>query len=529
MPCSWRKSKDANPTPSPRTFQRYCNRLYNPRCYNCSEVGHISKNCTTPCSICKEPSHSNFICEVNPINHDHKPQGLMMAEQKFEAEKHTLSSSTTPQPLNKKSNLEYIVDPDGPSFPFTLIRKRQVRSRGPSPGCKLTPPPMKRTDREDTQSPSTFLPHIHDEPGEGLEHPSNPDPLRKPPFLPSLPAQNEDVFKNEDHYPCLPDLNKYLPFEDDPRYNIVTVEFVPESPRTGGGFSDLPSETPSLEASPAGTAAWGHRATGQEGKEGGPAAFRSHHCSHPGQMGPAMVSRVNSPGFGPIRSLNTVEVDGQGLLADPADLEEPIRSACGNKFNAHSALYNVAVGNQPIILRACQDAKGPAAFSYSCNLSQTIKSHVFQGARGQHTSYDPCNLDQPIKSPGATCNSMHMAPSESSNLNEPITPDNAMESNSPNVLINDCNLNGPITPDDAMDINSPNLLINNCNLDEPIRPCDSMRTGAPNVLSNNCNSDGPIRSGAAGAKFAHPDQAGCPTPGHPIRSCVAKETNAPNT
>ncbi|KAJ9059104.1 hypothetical protein DSO57_1005904 [Entomophthora muscae] len=447
----------------------------------------------------------------------------MMAEQKFEAEKHALSSFTTPQPLNKKSNLEYIVDPDSPSFSFTLICKCQVCSRGPSPGCKLTPPPMKRTDQEDAPSPSAFLPHIHDETGEGLEHPSNPDPPRKPPSLPLPPRacmhdnkwnpchpnrfvslENEDVFKNEDHYLCLPDLNKYLLFEDNPHYNIVTVESVPESLRTSSRFSDLPSETPSLEVSPTGAAAWRHRATSQEGKGKGPAAFGSHHCSHPGQMGPAMVSRVNSPGFGPIRFLNTVEVDRLGLLADPADLEEPIRSACGSKFNAHSALYNFADGKQSIKLHASQDARRPAALSNSCNLDQPIKLYAPQDARAQHALYNPRDLAQPIISSGATCNSMQMAPSESSNLNKPITPDNAMESNSPNVLINDCNLNGPITPDDTMDINSPNVLI------------------------NNCDSDGPIRSGATGAKFTHPDQAGCPTPGHPIRSRVAKETNAPN-
>ncbi|KAJ9081936.1 hypothetical protein DSO57_1009640 [Entomophthora muscae] len=281
----------------------------------------------------------------------------MMAEQNFEAGKRALSSSATPQPLNKKSNLEYIVDPNGPSFPFTLICTCQVCSRGPSPGREPTPPPMKCTDREDVPSPSMFLPHIHDEPGEGLEHPSNPDPPCKPPFLPLPPCayvcdskwnpchpnrfvslENEDVFENEDHYLCLPDLDKYLPFKDDPHYNIVTVESVPEYPRTSGGFSDLPSETPSLEASPAGKAAWGHRATGQEGKGKEPTAFGSHHCRHPGQMGPAMVSWVNSPGFGPIRSLNTVEADGLGLLADPADLSKPIRSACSSKFNANPTL-----------------------------------------------------------------------------------------------------------------------------------------------------------------------------------------------
>ncbi|KAJ9050565.1 hypothetical protein DSO57_1013366 [Entomophthora muscae] len=287
--------------PSPRTFQRDRNRLYSPCCYNCSELGHISKDCTAPCSICKEPSQSNFICEFNPINHDCKPQGLMMAEQNFEAGKRALSSSATPQPLNKKSNLEYIVDPDGPSFPFTLIFKRQVCSQGPSPGCKLTPPPMKCTDHKDTPSPYVFLPHIHDETREGLEHPSNLDPLRKPPSSPLPPCayvsdskwnpchpnrfvslENEDAFKNKDHYLCLPDLNKYLLFEDNPHYNIVTVESVPKSPRTDSSFLDLHSGTPSLEVSPAGAAAWGHKATSQEGKEGGPMASGSHHCSHPG-------------------------------------------------------------------------------------------------------------------------------------------------------------------------------------------------------------------------------------------------------
>ncbi|KAJ9063021.1 hypothetical protein DSO57_1004315 [Entomophthora muscae] len=172
--------------PSPCTVQRDCNCPYNPCCYNCSELGHISKDCTAPCSICKEPFHSNFTCEINPINHDHKPQGLMIAEQTFEAGKCALSSSATPQPLNKKSNLEYIVNPDGPSFPFNLIRKCQVCSRGPSPGCKLTPPRMKCTDCKDTLSPSVFIPHTLGEAVEDVDNPTNPDPPRKPPSSPSL-------------------------------------------------------------------------------------------------------------------------------------------------------------------------------------------------------------------------------------------------------------------------------------------------------------------------------------------------------
>ncbi|KAJ9051587.1 hypothetical protein DSO57_1003141 [Entomophthora muscae] len=189
MPCSWRRSKDANPTPLPsRTFQRDRNHPYNPHCYNCSELGHISKDCTAPCSIFKEPSHSNFICEFNTINHDCKPQGLMMAEQNFEAGKHALSSSVTSQPLNKKSNLEYIVNPDDPSFPFTLICKHQVCSQGPSLGCKLTPPPMKCTDCKDTPSPSAFLPHFPGVAVKDVNKPTNPDLPHKPPSSPSCPT-----------------------------------------------------------------------------------------------------------------------------------------------------------------------------------------------------------------------------------------------------------------------------------------------------------------------------------------------------
>ncbi|KAJ9063082.1 hypothetical protein DSO57_1004012 [Entomophthora muscae] len=405
---------------------------------------------------------------------------------------------------------------------------------------------MKCTDRKDTPSPSVLLPHIHDETVEDLNHPSNPDPPCKPPSSPLPPRmyvrdskwnpchpnrffslETKDELEIEDHYLCLPDLDKYLPFKDNPRYNIVTVESVPKSPHTSS-FSHLPSDTPSLEASPAGAAAWGRRATGQESKDKSPAAFGSHHCSHPAQLGPAMVSRVNSPGFGPLRFPNTAEEDGQGLLADPANLGEPIRSAHGTKVNAQIALYNVDLSNQPIILRACQDAKGPATLSSSCNLSQPIISHASQDARGQHTLYKPCNLGQPIISSGTTCNSMHMAPSESSNLGEPITPNNAMEIDSANVSNNNCNLSGPITPDDAMKIDSPTALINNCNFNEPIRPCSTMGTSAPNVLSNNCNSDGPIRSGAAGTNFTHTDQTGCPIPSQPIRPRVTKGTDAPN-
>ncbi|KAJ9059473.1 hypothetical protein DSO57_1002050 [Entomophthora muscae] len=83
----------------------------------------------------------------------------MMAEQNYDVEKYALSSSATPRPMNKKSTLEYMIDPNGPCFPFTLLPKQRATiSRGPSPGCELTPLPLKRTDRENTPSPSNFPP-----------------------------------------------------------------------------------------------------------------------------------------------------------------------------------------------------------------------------------------------------------------------------------------------------------------------------------------------------------------------------------
>ncbi|KAJ9055573.1 hypothetical protein DSO57_1002451 [Entomophthora muscae] len=406
---------------------------------------------------------------------------------------------------------------------------------------------MKRTDHKDVLSSSAFPPLAHGEAGDNLDHPSNPDPPRKPPSSPLPPRafvrnskwnpchpnrfvslEIEDVLEVEDHYPCLPDLDKYLPFEDNPRYNIVTVESVPKSPRSKGAFPNLPSETPSLEASPAGAAAWGHRATGQESKDKGPTAFGSHHCSHPGPLGPAMMSRVNSPGLGPIRSLNTYDRVVHSLLPDSADLGEPIRSGCGTKFNAQSSLYDVDFNFQPIKLRACLDAKGPAALSNPGNLNQPIRLHAPQDASAQRALYNPRDLAQPIISSGATCNSMHMASSEFSNLDELITPNDAMEVDSANILINNCNLSGSITPYDAMEVDSPNVLINKCNLNEPIKPLNAMETDTPDVLPNNCNSYGPIRSGAAGAKFNRSDQAGCPTHGQPIKTRNTKTSNIPN-
>ncbi|KAJ9079502.1 hypothetical protein DSO57_1034768 [Entomophthora muscae] len=357
---------------------------------------------------------------------------------------------------------------------------------------------MKRTDCEDVLSPSVFFPHTLGEAVKDVDNSTNPDPPRKPPSSPSLSRMymhdskwnpcypnrfaslaDEDVVEVDDHYLCLPDFDEYLLFEDNLRYNIVTVESVPDSSRINGSFTDLPSGTPSLEASPAGAAVWGRRDAGQKSKDKIPEAFGSHHYSHPTQMGPAMMSQENSPGLGPIRSLNTAEGMEHGLLPDLADLGEPIRFVCSKKFNAKLTSYNVDIGNQPIKLRACQDA------------------------RDQHALYNPCNLAQSINSSGATCNSMHMAPRKSSNLNKPITPNNTMEIDSPNVLYKNCNLGKPIRSRPARNDKTHHAPDKCCNLNRPIRPRNTKEINAPNALHYNCNLDEPIRSGAAGANYTH--------------------------
>ncbi|KAJ9067862.1 hypothetical protein DSO57_1034766 [Entomophthora muscae] len=137
------------------------------------------------------------------------------------------------------------------SFPTSLVKLRRRR----------TTPPIQ------TAPPQTPLPPF---PPRMYTRDSKWNPYHPNRFV-SL--EDEDLLEIEDHYLCLPDLDKYLPFKDNPRYNFVTVESIPKSPCTNS-FSSLPSDTPFLEASPATSAAWGHRATGQEGKNKDPMAFQ---------------------------------------------------------------------------------------------------------------------------------------------------------------------------------------------------------------------------------------------------------------
>ncbi|KAJ9089884.1 hypothetical protein DSO57_1008285 [Entomophthora muscae] len=54
----------------------------------------------------------------------------------YDVEKRALSLSATPQPMNKKSILEYIIDPNGPCFPFTLLPKKSNQITGPIPWAR---------------------------------------------------------------------------------------------------------------------------------------------------------------------------------------------------------------------------------------------------------------------------------------------------------------------------------------------------------------------------------------------------------
>ncbi|KAJ9081795.1 hypothetical protein DSO57_1010907 [Entomophthora muscae] len=87
----------------------------------------------------------------------------MMAKEDYKKEKCALSSSASPNPINKKPNSDYFVDPNGlhfdtksNQFPFKSFNKQFIRSCGPSPDHVITLPPMKRADCEDAPPPENF-------------------------------------------------------------------------------------------------------------------------------------------------------------------------------------------------------------------------------------------------------------------------------------------------------------------------------------------------------------------------------------
>ncbi|KAJ9072799.1 hypothetical protein DSO57_1023422 [Entomophthora muscae] len=166
----------------------------------------------------------------------------MMAEQYYQTKKRPLSTPEGASPLNKKTNSDYMIDNDCFEFCSPLIKPRSIRSRAPSPDHDHTLPPLKHHEREDNPSPE--------------EHPNPPQPTSpeecvvEHPKMENIVSNSTTTLANtpspqpqsvvhscwnpEHPNPFFP-LKELLDFEDpiiadsDPRYNIVTVELVPES------------------------------------------------------------------------------------------------------------------------------------------------------------------------------------------------------------------------------------------------------------------------------------------------------------
>ncbi|KAJ9078351.1 hypothetical protein DSO57_1007388 [Entomophthora muscae] len=153
-----------------------------------------------------------------------------------------------PQAMNKKSNSDYIVDPNGPHFPFKLINPRKVCSCRPSPDHGHTPPPMKRTDWEAAPSPENFTMYpLQDSPIPAVVNPSSTQThFSEPPSSPSPPRQYVcNSCWNPEHPSPFTPLEELLDFDDlalakeANRYNVVTVETAPNTPPRSPGPSDF--------------------------------------------------------------------------------------------------------------------------------------------------------------------------------------------------------------------------------------------------------------------------------------------------
>ncbi|KAJ9059301.1 hypothetical protein DSO57_1003918 [Entomophthora muscae] len=215
-------------------------------CYNCNKQGHKSERCTSPCSICKGTNHSNYSCAHRICTNVQRPIAVMMSEQFYQTEKHPLSTPKGVSPLNKKTNSDYIIDHNGPAL-SPLIKPRYIRSCAPSPDQDYTPPPLKRHEREADPSPKELL--IDSEGPTTTESQATAELIDKvykegthaPPTTPSAPTSPSTVCDsrwNPEHPNPFTPLKEQLDFdnpllaEEDPRYNLVTVETVPESPTT---------------------------------------------------------------------------------------------------------------------------------------------------------------------------------------------------------------------------------------------------------------------------------------------------------
>ncbi|KAJ9052163.1 hypothetical protein DSO57_1036995 [Entomophthora muscae] len=169
----------------------------------------------------------------------------MMSEHFYQTEKHPLSTPEGVSTLNKETNSDYIIDHNGPAL-TPLIKPIHIRSCAPSPDQDYTPLPLKRHEREANPSPKE-LP-INSKGSTTPESQATTELIDKiykegthaPPTTPSLPTPPPTVCDsrwNPKHPNPFTPLEEHLDFNgpllaEDPRYNLVTVETVPKSPKT---------------------------------------------------------------------------------------------------------------------------------------------------------------------------------------------------------------------------------------------------------------------------------------------------------
>ncbi|KAJ9062923.1 hypothetical protein DSO57_1005434 [Entomophthora muscae] len=185
-------------------------------------------------------------------NTTQRPIVVMMADQYYQNEKHPLTTPESVSPLNKKNSSDYTIDHSGPVI-SPLIKPRYIRSQAPSPNQDYTPSPLKRHEREANPSPKE-QPVENDTPATletqitvKLYDQTFEEGTHAPPTSPKLPTPPPTVCNirwNPEHPNPFAALEEQLDFddpalaEDNPRYNIVTVEKEPELPANQNNATD---------------------------------------------------------------------------------------------------------------------------------------------------------------------------------------------------------------------------------------------------------------------------------------------------
>ncbi|KAJ9054386.1 hypothetical protein DSO57_1015388 [Entomophthora muscae] len=178
------------------------------------------------------------------LNTTKHPIAVMMADQYYQNEKRPLTTPESVSLLNKNNSSDYIIDHSGPVI-SPLIKPRHIRSQAPSPIQDYTPLPLKRHEREANPS-SKEQPAESDTPATPetqstveLYEETFEEGTHEPPTSPKLPTPPPTVRNsrwNPEHPNPFAALEEQLDFddpalaEDDPKYNMVTMETAPESP-----------------------------------------------------------------------------------------------------------------------------------------------------------------------------------------------------------------------------------------------------------------------------------------------------------